>query len=122
MDLLVLVESESVVRCIRPKWRTLRTIEARGVIVTARSASTEFDFVSRFFSISAGLGEDPVTGSAHCCLGPFWSPRLGRTALIGRQVSARGGVVRTSLAGNRVLLGGRAVTILRGEVLPPPTG
>jgi len=86
----------------------------RGVIVTARSATPEFDFISRFFAPGSGIDEDPVTGSAHCCLGPYWSKRLGRTEMVAFQASPRGGVVRIRCAGNRVILGGQAVTVLRG--------
>ena len=89
----------------------------RGVIVTARSDTPHYDFVSRFFAPGAGIDEDPVTGSAHCCLGPFWAARLGKTDLVGYQASARGGVVRVRLEGERVKLGGQAVTVLRGELV-----
>jgi predicted PhzF superfamily epimerase YddE/YHI9 len=88
----------------------------RGV-VTAASADPARQFVSRFFAPAAGILEDPVTGSAHCALGPFWGERLGVTELVGYQASHRGGTVRVRLAGDRVPLGGRAVTVLRGELL-----
>jgi predicted PhzF superfamily epimerase YddE/YHI9 len=88
----------------------------RGVIVTARPSSTEFDFVSRFFAPAAGVDEDPVTGSAHCALGPYWAGRLGKNEFTAYQASARGGVVRVRLNGDRVILGGQAVTVLRGEL------
>lgn len=117
LDYLVEVESEEVVRGIRPDFAQLATIQTRGVIVTAAAdAGSEYDFVSRFFHPSAG-DEDPVTGSAHCVLSPFWSKRLGREQLTGYQASARGGIVRTQLDGDRVRLGGQAVTVLRGELL-----
>jgi predicted PhzF superfamily epimerase YddE/YHI9 len=86
------------------------------VIVTARSPDTAFDFVSRFFAPSTGLDEDSVTGSAHCCLGPFWAQRLGKTSLVARQVSARGGTVKVTVDGDRMRLAGEAVTVLRGEL------
>lgn len=89
---------------------------ARGVIVTAPSDRPEFDFLSRFFAPAAGIDEDPVTGSAHCCLGPYWGEKLGKTTLVGFQASRRSGVVRVRLEGPRVALGGTAVTILRGEL------
>lgn len=89
----------------------------RGLIVTARSESADYDFVSRFFAPAVGIDEDPMTGSAHCCLAPFWAMRLGKDQLVGHQVSARGGIVRVRVAGDRVLLSGQAVTILRGELL-----
>jgi predicted PhzF superfamily epimerase YddE/YHI9 len=87
------------------------------VIVTAASSSGDHDFVSRFFAPAVGVPEDPVTGSAHCALAPFWSARLGRTELRGYQASGRGGLVRVRLLGDRVHLGGAAVTVLRGELL-----
>jgi predicted PhzF superfamily epimerase YddE/YHI9 len=87
------------------------------VIVTSRVApGSDEDFVSRFFAPAAGIDEDPVTGSTHCCLGPFWEKRLAKSELVGRQLSRRGGVVRVRCLGDRVRLGGRAVTISRGEL------
>lgn len=117
MDWLVEVESAAVVRALAPDLGRLAQIPARGIIVTSRADDGVHDFVSRFFAPQAGVPEDPVTGSAHCCLAPFWVPRLGREALVGRQVSPRGGTVHARLAGDRVVLGGAAVTVLRGEVL-----
>ncbi len=118
LDILVEVESEEVVRRIQPDFGLLTTIPARGVIVTAAaSAKPNYDFVSRFFCPSVGINEDPVTGSAHCALSPFWSKRLGRTQLTGYQASIRGGIVRTRFDGDRVYLGGQALTVLRGELL-----
>lgn len=116
-DYLAEVESEAIVRSLRPDFTALGRLPVRGVVVTARSAAAEFDFVSRFFAPAVGVNEDPVTGSAHCCLTPYWAERLGKTEMIAHQVSARGGVVRVRLAGERVLLGGQAVTMLVGELL-----
>ncbi len=116
---LVELESEGRLRGLRPDFRALAQLDG-GVIVTAASDSEEFDFVSRFFGPAVGIDEDPVTGSAHCCLGPFWSARLGRSELTGYQASARGGRVRLRVAGDRVSVGGRAVTVLRGELLVGP--
>jgi len=116
-DYLVELYSEETVRVIEPDPARLRKIPARGFIVTARSASPDYDFVSRFFAPSVGVDEDPVTGSAHCCLGPHWGERLGKTELTGFQASRRGGVVRVVLNGERILLGGKAVSILKGEVV-----
>ncbi|HUF36662.1 MAG TPA: PhzF family phenazine biosynthesis protein [Gemmatimonadales bacterium] len=116
-DWLVELESAAVVRALDPDLSRLARIEARGVIVTARADDGRHDFVSRFFAPAAGVPEDPVTGSAHCALAPFWAERLGRTELAGYQASSRGGTVRTRLRGERVLLGGEAVTVARGEVL-----
>lgn len=117
-DYLVEVESEAAVRALKPEELiALRAFGVRGVIVTARSDTPHYDFVSRFFAPGAGIDEDPVTGSAHCCLGPFWAARLGKTDLVGYQASARGGVVRVRLEGERAKLGGQAVTVLRGELV-----
>ncbi len=115
-DYLLELSREEEVRNVRPDFGRLREVAARGIIVTSRSASPGFDFVSRFFAPAAGVDEDPVTGSAHCCLTPFWSDRLKRTAFTARQVSARGGVLRLRLEGDRVRIGGQAVTVLRGEL------
>ncbi len=116
-DLLVEIAGEKQLRTLRPDIGLLRTVETRGVIVTAAALSERFDFVSRFFAPRVGVDEDPVTGSAHCALAPFWSERLGRDSLTGYQVSSRGGVVRTRVNGDRVFLSGQAVTVLRGELL-----
>jgi predicted PhzF superfamily epimerase YddE/YHI9 len=86
------------------------------VIVTGAGTSSGYDFVSRFFAPGAGIDEDPVTGSAHCCLGPYWSKRLGKDEFVAYQASERGGVVGVRVAGDRVYLRGRAVTVLRGEL------
>jgi PhzF family phenazine biosynthesis protein len=116
-DYLVELESETVVRALSPDLGALARLGTRGVIVTARSEDPSIDFVSRFFAPGSGVPEDPVTGSAHCGLGPFWSTRLGKQELVGYQASERGGVVRVRLEGARALLGGHAVTVLRGELL-----
>ena len=116
-DYLVEVDSEATVRRLAPDIGGLGALPVRGVIVTARAETGEFDFVSRFFAPRAGVDEDPVTGSAHCCLGPYWRRRLGRDAFTAWQASARGGVVKVAVAGDRVLLSGQAVTVLRGELL-----
>ena len=116
-DCLVEVDSEATVRRLAPDIRGLAALPVRGVIVTARSDTEEFDFVSRFFAPRAGVDEDPVTGSAHCCLGPYWRRRLGCDAFTAWQASARGGVVKVTVAGDRALLSGQAVTVLRGDLL-----
>jgi len=115
-DYLVEIESERAVRSLQPDFTRLAKVQARGIIVTARSSRPEYDLVSRFFAPCAGIDEDPVTGSAHCCLGAYWGQRLGKTEMVGHQVSARGGVVRVRVAGDRASLGGQAVTVLRGEL------
>ncbi|MBI3873175.1 MAG: PhzF family phenazine biosynthesis protein [candidate division Zixibacteria bacterium] len=116
-DYLVEVDSEDTVRELSPDLNLLKSVETRGVIVTARAAGPGYDFVSRFFAPLSGVAEDPVTGSAHCCLAPFWAARLNKTEMVARQVSKRGGTVRVRLNGDRVLLCGQAVTVLRGELL-----
>jgi predicted PhzF superfamily epimerase YddE/YHI9 len=116
-DYLVEVDSEETVRKLKPDFTVLRAIPVRGVVVTSRAATPGFDFVSRFFAPASGVDEDPVTGSAHCTLGPFWKKYLGKEEFLAYQASARGGVVRVRLAGDRVILGGQAVTILRGELV-----
>ncbi|TAJ98660.1 MAG: PhzF family phenazine biosynthesis protein [Candidatus Manganitrophaceae bacterium] len=115
-DYLIEVESEAKLREIKPDFALLATVPCRGVIVTSRSDSDRFDFVSRAFAPRAGINEDPVTGSAHCGLGPFWGERLGKNAFLAYQASARGGVIRVRLAGDRVQLGGKAVTIFQGTL------
>jgi PhzF family phenazine biosynthesis protein len=116
-DFLVEVESEDVVRKMAPDFARLALIEVRGVIVTAKSANPQYDFVSRFFAPWAGINEDPVTGSAHCCLGPYWRDRLGKDEFVAYQASARGGVVHVRVTEGRTYLGGQAATVLRGELL-----
>ncbi len=116
-DYLVEVDSEEVVRNIRPNFSLLKTVPARGVIVTSRASTEGYDFVSRFFGPQVGVDEDPVTGSAHSCLAPYWGKKLGKDAMIGYQASTRGGIVRVRLDGERVLIGGQAVTVLRGELV-----
>jgi PhzF family phenazine biosynthesis protein len=116
-DFLVAVDSEKTVRELRPDFTLLKTISVRGVVVTSRASTAGFDFVSRFFAPGAGVDEDPVTGSSHCTLGPYWKKHLGKDEFLAYQASARGGVVRVRLAGDRVVLGGQAVTVLRGELV-----
>ena len=116
-DYLVEVESDEAVRKMSPDHSKLRTVGARGVIVTAKSADGEFDFISRFFAPGSGIDEDPVTGSAHCALGPYWAERLGKGEFTAYQASPRGGVVRVRLKEDRVLLGGQAVTVMRADLL-----
>jgi PhzF family phenazine biosynthesis protein len=116
-DYLIELASEEELRALQPDHATLRKLPVRGVIVTSRPSSPDYDFVSRFFAPGSGIDEDPVTGSAHCALAPFWSERLGKTELVAYQASPRGGVIRIRLLGDRVKLGGRAVTVLRGELV-----
>ena len=115
-DYLIEFESEKVVRKLNPDFGQIKKLPVRGVIVTAKAGSDGFDFVSRFFAPRAGVNEDPVTGSAHCALAPYWSAQLGRPELVGYQASARGGTVRVRVRDDRVILGGQAVTVLRGAL------
>jgi PhzF family phenazine biosynthesis protein len=113
-DYLIETGSEAAVREVQPDFAALRSLGVRGVIITARGETAPYDFVSRFFAPGAGIDEDPVTGSAHCALGPYWGRILGKEEMLAYQASRRGGVVHVRLAGDRVLLGGEAVTVLRG--------
>jgi PhzF family phenazine biosynthesis protein len=114
---LVELESESAVRQMAPNFPAMKAGLWGSAIVTAISDSPDYDFVSRFFAPALGVDEDPVTGSAHCILGPFWAKRLGKDHLVGYQASARGGVVKVLVAGRRIKLFGQAVTTLRGELV-----
>ncbi|HEV8398568.1 MAG TPA: PhzF family phenazine biosynthesis protein [Gemmatimonadales bacterium] len=116
-DYLLEVDGEEIVRGCKPDFGALARVDVRGVIVTSRAAASSYDFVSRFFAPRAGVDEDPVTGSAHCALAPYWTEKLGRAALVGYQASARGGTVRVRLRDDRVILGGQAVTVLRGTLM-----
>lgn len=115
-DYLVELRTELEVRNLKPDFALLKTIACRGIIVTSKSSSSEQDFVSRFFAPSLGIDEDPVTGSAHCALAPYWRERLAKDDLTGYQASARGGVVKVGVRGDRVLIRGQAVTVMTGEL------
>jgi PhzF family phenazine biosynthesis protein len=117
VDFLLELASDEDVRAVRPDFRRLLDALHAGVIVTARAASGDCDFVSRYFAPHCGIDEDPVTGAAHCALGPYWCERLGKTDLVGYQASARGGYVRLVVAQDRVRLTGEAVTVLQGVLL-----
>jgi PhzF family phenazine biosynthesis protein len=117
VDYLVEVESEEALRSMTPDFKRLATLPVRGIIVTSRSADPKFDFVSRFFAPATGIDEDPVTGSAHCCLGDFWRKRLNKWEFVALQASARGGVVRVRVTNDRAFLSGKAITVARGELL-----
>jgi predicted PhzF superfamily epimerase YddE/YHI9 len=104
-------------RGIAPDFKQLAALDCRGVIVTARSDDSRYDFVSRFFAPSVGTDEDPVTGSAHCSLAPYWSQRLGKAQMIGYQASSRGGIIHVEVRGDRVILGGEAVIFATGEII-----
>lgn len=115
-DYLIEVETEEAVRGLQPDMTMLAQSPARGVMVTSRASSSGFDFISRFFAPRVGVNEDPVTGSAHCCLAPYWSKQLGKDEMLAYQASARGGVVRVRISDERVKLAGQAVSVLRGEL------
>ncbi|MFN0051341.1 MAG: PhzF family phenazine biosynthesis protein, partial [Planctomycetales bacterium] len=115
-DFLVELATEAEVRSVRPDYSRLAAMDVRGTIITAPSGDPRFDFVSRFFAPAVGVPEDPVCGSAHCCLAPYWCARWNKSDLIGHQVSQRGGVVRVGLRGGRVRLAGQAVTVLKGRL------
>ncbi|MBL9122633.1 MAG: PhzF family phenazine biosynthesis protein [Planctomycetaceae bacterium] len=121
-DYFLVLQSAAEVRALQPDFGRLAAIDVRGIIVTSASDDPRFDFISRFFAPGAGINEDPVTGSAHCCLAPFWESQLGRPAMTGYQASARGGVVRVQVAGDRVILGGQGVTIWRGALTDATLG
>ena len=116
-DYLIEVASADEVRNLDIDFGKLSKVETRGVIVTAASDQTEFDFISRFFAPAAGIDEDPVTGSAHCCLAPYWSEKLNKLELTAYQASARGGKLQLKIENDRVHIGGRAITIKKGELL-----
>lgn len=113
-DYLLELDSEENVRKAQPDFEQLRKGDATGIIITARSSSSRYDFVSRFFAPNAGINEDPVTGAAHCVLAPYWGRKLDKTEMVGYQASARGGVVHVRVGEGRVYLSGDAVTVLRG--------
>jgi predicted PhzF superfamily epimerase YddE/YHI9 len=115
VDCLCIFDTEEIVRELQPDFRLLGRLPFRGIIVTAPGDSRKVDFVSRFFAPSVGIDEDPVTGSSHCILAPYWSVRLGKNRMEARQISARGGRVVCEIRGDRVWLEGVAVTYLRGE-------
>jgi PhzF family phenazine biosynthesis protein len=115
-DYLVEVENEEILRNLQPDYARIRSLPVRGVIVTCRAATPGFDFMSRFFAPRVGVNEDPVTGSSHCCLVPYWSEKLGKDDLLAYQASPRGGELHLSLHGDRVLISGQAVTVFKSEL------
>ncbi|MDP4092856.1 MAG: PhzF family phenazine biosynthesis protein [Bacillota bacterium] len=111
------VESEEIVRKLKPDFKLLAKLPLDGTIVTSLSSSKNYDFVSRFFAPSIGLDEDPVTGSAHCCLGPYWKEKLQKNEFVAFQASRRGGILKLKVAGGRVYIKGNAVTVIKGELI-----
>lgn len=114
---LIVIESADEIRGLVPDFRQLRALPAACALVTAPSDRDGIDFISRFFAPGAGVDEDPVTGSAHCVLGPYWAKRLGKNPLVGYQASKRGGIVRVRVLGERTVLGGQAVLVWKGELV-----
>jgi predicted PhzF superfamily epimerase YddE/YHI9 len=122
-DYFVEVATADEVRSLAPDFVALGKLPVRGVIVTAAGEpDSGHDFVSRFFAPGVGVPEDPVTGSAHCCLAPYWGEKLGKGEMVGYQASPRGGTVRVRRQGERVILAGRAVTMVAGELAAAATG
>lgn len=113
-DLLAILESESQIRDFRPDFGRIASIDTFAITISAPGKAV--DYVYRFFAPRQGIPEDPVTGSANCTLVPYWAARLGKTDLVAKQLSARGGDLRCALRGNRVLIAGRTVEYLRGEI------
>ncbi|MBM3297874.1 MAG: PhzF family phenazine biosynthesis protein [Candidatus Aminicenantes bacterium] len=120
-DALLEIAGEDRVRELWPDLVRIERLPVRGVIVTSRAAASSrgYDFVSRFFAPAVGVDEDPVTGSAHCVLGPYWAAKLGKKAMTACQVSPRGGILKVKPAGDRVKIAGRAVTVFRAALRPP---
>lgn len=117
MDVFVRLDTAAQVRALTPDMTALARIATRGIVVTALSDDPRYDFVSRFFGPAVGVNEDPVTGSAHSGLAPYWGAVLDKRDMVGMQCSARGGIVKTALQGDRVLLCGQAVTMMKAELL-----
>ena len=116
-DILTVFETEDAIRALRPNFKRIAALDTFAVI--ASGPGTDADFVSRFFGPRAGVPEDPVTGSAHCTLVPYWAARLGKQKLSARQLSRRGGELDCELRGDRVAIAGRTVEYLRGEINVP---
>jgi len=116
-DYLVEIGLEETLRGLQPDFNKLGKVTARGIIVTSRSGKSEYDFVSRFFAPAVGINEDPVTGSAYCCLGPYWKEKTGRAEMTVYRASEHGGVIMVRVTGERVRLGGKAVTVWKSDIL-----
>lgn len=115
-DYLVEVDSEEIVRSLKPNFELISKLDSRGLIITSITNSSEYDFVSRFFAPQSGINEDPVIGSAHCTLGPYWSNKLEKKTLVGFQASKRGGTVYVEVKEDKILLSGSAVTVIKSEL------
>ncbi|WP_008310182.1 PhzF family phenazine biosynthesis protein [Leptolyngbya sp. PCC 6406] len=114
---LVELASEAHVRSLQPDFSLMATLPVMGVIVTSAAEDPAVDFVSRYFAPAAGINEDPVTGSAHCSLAPYWQEKLGKDTFLARQVSTRGGLLKVTCQADRVLISGQAITVLRGDLI-----
>ena len=117
LDYLVEVNSEEIARKLKPDFTILKNVDVRGVIVTSKSDDSSYDFVSRCFYTALGVNEDPVTGSAHCCLGPYWGNKLQKDRLHAKQLSVRQGELDLVLSGDRIIISAQAVTTLKGELV-----
>lgn len=117
MDYIVEVEDQKTVKNLQPDLALMKMMTTRGVIVTAAAEEADIDFVSRCFFPALGIDEDPVTGSAHCCLGPYWAKKLGKRELKAKQISERGGELALSVDDERIFIYGQAVTVLKGDIL-----
>lgn len=117
MDYLVEAETEEEVKSLRPNWTLLEELGGRGIIVTSQSLGNSYDFISRAFFPAIGINEDPVTGSAHCGLGPYWETQLNKSNFYAYQASQRGGNLKVHVRDDRVLLSGQAVTVMKGDVI-----
>ncbi|WP_209974647.1 PhzF family phenazine biosynthesis protein [Paenibacillus eucommiae] len=115
LDYLIEIESEDVLKNLKPNFSLLEKVQTRGIIVTSKSV--EFDFISRCFFPALGVNEDPVTGSAHCCLAPYWSNKLKKNELYAYQASARGGILKITIKNDRIMMAGQAVTVIKSELL-----
>lgn len=116
MDYILEVDSEKTLRNLTPDMEALKKLDLRGFIVTSSSEDPQFDFISRFFAPALGIDEDPVTGSAHCCLGPYWMRKTGKKSFTAFQASERGGILKVRVEGNRILISGQAVTVFEAEL------
>lgn len=117
MDYLIEVASEGEVMSLKPNFRLLAEVPIRGVMVTSRSEDNAYDFISRFFAPASGVNEDPVTGSAHCALTPYWGAKLEKEKMTAFQASYRGGILKVRMNDDRVIMAGKAITVLKGEWL-----
>jgi predicted PhzF superfamily epimerase YddE/YHI9 len=117
LDYIVEIEDEEAVRKLQPNFNLLKAVKSRGVIVTSPSSRSDIDFVSRCFYPALGVDEDPVTGSAHCCLGPYWQKKLNKNEFTSLQLSKRGGLLKLKIVEDRILISGQAITTLKGEIL-----